>query len=240
MPNPTSSAAPPNVVLGTASFGTGTPQAKFDSDEAARPLLQLLRSHHISALDTARAYPVGNPGSAELVLGLCNAGAWANISTKVTSWQPGSHSPDKIAASVSASLAALRVDAVDIMYLHSPDRATPWEDTCAAMNEQYLRGRFKRFGLSNYTADEVQQICEICHRNGWVRPSVYQGRYNAIIRSAEDQLFPVLRKWGMAFFAYRYGGASQKFCPAKNNLAEIWPLSYTTPISPLYILITTL
>ncbi|KAL6154628.1 hypothetical protein ACJQWK_00934 [Exserohilum turcicum] len=37
-----------------------------------------------------------------------------------------------------------------------------------------------------------------------------------------------------------YGGASQKFCPAKNNLAEIWPLSYTTPISPLYILITTL
>jgi aflatoxin B1 aldehyde reductase len=198
--------APPTLVLGTASFGTGTPQAKFHSEESARPLLQLLQAHGVTALDTARAYPVGNPGSAELVLGLLNVATWADISTKVNSWQNGSHSAANIASSISASLAALRVESVDIMYLHSPDRSTPWEETCVAMNEQFLLGRFKRFGLSNYTADEVQQICEICESRGWIRPSVYQGRYNAIIRSGEDELFPVLRKWGIAFYAYRYAG----------------------------------
>jgi aflatoxin B1 aldehyde reductase len=206
MPAHTTPSAAPAVVLGTASFGTGTPQAKFYSEETARPLLQLLQSRGVTALDTARAYPVGNPGSAELILGSLNVATWADISTKVTSWQPGSHSPANIAASVSASLAALRVEAVDIMYLHSPDRSTPFEETCVAMNEQWVLGRFKRFGLSNFTAAEVEQICEICERRGWVKPSVYQGRYNAIIRSGEDELFPVLRKWGIAFFAYRYGG----------------------------------
>ncbi|KAF2132458.1 Aldo/keto reductase [Dothidotthia symphoricarpi CBS 119687] len=194
--------SPPAVVLGTASFGTGTPQAKFNSEETTRPLLQLLQSRGITALDTARAYPVGNPGSAELVLGTLGVGEWASISTKVTSWQPGAHSAASIASSVPISLAALRVEAVDIMYLHSPDRGTSWEETCAAMHEQWKLGRFKRFGLSNYTAAEVHEICVVCERRGWVRPSVYQGRYNAIIRSGEEELFPILRKWGIAFFAY--------------------------------------
>lgn len=200
--------SPPAVVLGTASFGTGTPQAKFDSEATAGPLLQLLQSRGVTALDTARAYPVGNPGSAELVLGTLGVGSWAKISTKVTSWQPGSHSTASIVASVDTSLAALRVEVVDIMYLHSPDRATSWEETCAIMHEQWKLGRFKHFGLSNYTAAEVQEICEVCESKGWNRPSVYQGRYNAIIRSGEAELFPVLRKWGISFFAYRYVGST--------------------------------
>ena len=206
MSTKTASAASPTLVFGTASFGTGTPQAKFDSEESARPLLNLLQSRGVTAIDTARAYPVGNPGSAELILGLLNVATWGDISTKVNSWQVGAHSATNIAKSVSTSLAALRVESVDIMYLHAPDRTTPWEETCVAMNEQHLLGRFKRFGLSNYTAAEVQQICEICERRGWVRPSVYQGRYNAIIRSGEEELFPVLRRWGIAFYAYRYAG----------------------------------
>jgi aflatoxin B1 aldehyde reductase len=220
--------APPAVVLGTASFGTGTPQAKFNSEETARPLLQLLQSRGITTLDTARAYPVGNPGSAELLLGTLQVGSWANVSTKVTSWQLGCHSAANIAASVPTSLAALRVEAVDILYLHSPDRSTPWEETCAAMHQQWKLGRFKRFGLSNYTANEVDQICKICDSRGWIRPSVYQGRYNAIIRSGEADLFPVLRGWGIAFYAYRCDRPRSSLIPV-TAITNLLPISLVPP-----------
>lgn len=45
-------------------------------------------------------------------------------------------------------------------------------------------------------------ICEICIKNDWVRPSVYQGVYNALHRTVENELFPCLRHYGMGFYAY--------------------------------------
>ena len=49
---------------------------------------------------------------------------------------------------------------------------------------------------------EVAQICEICDKNGWVQPSVYQGVYNALHRSVEPELLPCLRHYGIAFYNY--------------------------------------
>lgn len=193
---------PARIVFGTASFGTGTSQAKFNSPETALSVLSVLRARGITDIDTARAYPVGSPGTAEVLLGAVSAHEWATISTKVTSWMPGAHAVQNIAASVDSSLAALGVDKVDIMYLHAPDRTTPFEETCRAMDAEWRKGKFARFGISNYRADEVEEIVSICERAGLVKPSVYQGRYNAIIRSGEEKLFPVLRKHGIAFYAY--------------------------------------
>ena len=59
-----------------------------------------------------------------------------------------------------------------------------------------------QFGLSNYTAEEVEQIVQICKENNYVLPSVYQGNYNAITRNNEDKLFPVLRREKISFYAY--------------------------------------
>ena len=72
------------------------------------------------------------------------------------------------------------------------------------MNKAYTEGKFKFFGLSNYTADEVEEIVQICEAKGYLKPSVYQGQYNPIIRSGEKELFPLLRKHGIAFYAWRY------------------------------------
>ena len=193
----------PRIVFGTASFGTGTSQAKFNSPETALPLLSVLRSHGITDIDAARAYPVGSPGTCEALLGAVSVHTWATISTKVTSWIPGAHSAPAIATSVAESLAALGVEKVDIMYLHAPDRGTPFEETCRAMDAEWKKGKFARFGISNYRADEVEAIVGICDREGLVKPSVYQGRYNAIIRGGEETLFPMLRKHGIGFYAYR-------------------------------------
>ena len=87
-------------------------------------------------------------------------------------------------------------------YLHGPDRSVPYEDTLRTVNELYKEGKFKRFGVSNYTAWEVAEIVGICRANGYVQPSVYQGIYNAIQRKVEPELLPCLRKFGIAFFAF--------------------------------------
>ena len=92
--------------------------------------------------------------------------------------------------------------AVDIWYLHGPDRTTPYEVTLKAVNELYKEGKFKRFGISNYMFWEVAEIVGICRSNGWVQPTVYQGMYNAIQRKVEPELFPCLRKFGIAFYEF--------------------------------------
>ncbi|OOO14002.1 NADP-dependent oxidoreductase domain-containing protein [Aspergillus flavus] len=192
----------PHIIFGTAAFGTGSPLAKIQDVETAAPIIVTLQARNVTDVDTARAYPVGSPGAAERLLGELGVPTWANLSTKVNSWAPGTHTAEGIQQSVAQSLEALKTDKVDIMYLHAPDRHTPFEETCRAMDAEYRKGKFARFGISNYTADEVEEIVSICEKHGFVKPSVYQGRYNPIIRSGETQLFPVLRRHGISFYAY--------------------------------------
>jgi aflatoxin B1 aldehyde reductase len=90
------------------------------------------------------------------------------------------------------------------MFIHAPDRTTPFAETMEAVDKEYRAGKFEEFGLSNFNATEVEECVEICRKNGYVVPTVYQGQYNAITRGAEKSLFPVLRKHGMRFHAFRY------------------------------------
>jgi aflatoxin B1 aldehyde reductase len=72
-----------------------------------------------------------------------------------------------------------------------------------AMDAAYLANEFKKFGISNYTAGEVEEIVAVCERNRWVKPSVYQGQHNAITRRHKDEMLPILRNHGISFYAYR-------------------------------------
>lgn len=56
-------------------------------------------------------------------------------------------------------------------------------------------------------ADQVQKIVTICEEDGFVRPSIYQGQYSAIVRSREKELFPCLRKPNLAICAWRSAAA---------------------------------
>lgn len=90
-----------------------------------------------------------------------------------------------------------------MFYLHGPDRSTPFEDTLREVNKLHQEGRFHRFGISNYMSWEVAQICEICAKHKWIRPTVFQGIYNALQRSIEAELVPCLRHYGIALYAFQ-------------------------------------
>lgn len=199
----------PVIVLGAANVGDTKVDklAKYDTPEEVKAFLDAFYEHGGRHLDTSRNYSPGAPGSSEPRLGAADAGSRFDIDTKVLGI-PGTgptHTAQQIKQSINQSIADLKLPEgvkIDVMYLHIPDRETPFEETCEAINEAYQLGQFKRFGLSNYTADEVEKIVAICKEKGFVAPTVYQGQYNPLVRSGEDTLFPVLRKHGIAFYAY--------------------------------------
>jgi aflatoxin B1 aldehyde reductase len=112
------------------------------------------------------------------------------------------HSAEDLRIHLLASLKALKAKKVHIFYLHAPDRNVPFEETFKALDELHKEGYFEKLGLSNFMSWEVAYANEICIQNGWIRPTVYQGVYNAFQRSVEAELFSCLRKYQMGFFAF--------------------------------------
>jgi len=109
---------------------------------------------------------------------------------------------DSVIKQTEASLKAMGIDSIDILYLHSPDINTGIEDTLQGISHLYESGKIKEFGLSNYPAWKVVDIFHRCDKMGTIKPSVYQGCYNAITRSMEFELIPALRELGMRQYNY--------------------------------------
>jgi aflatoxin B1 aldehyde reductase len=126
------------------------------------------------------------------------------LATKHYPFQPGQHSPEKIRAALETSLKELNAEksGVDIFYLHAADRSIPFKVTLEAVNEMHKEGKFKRLGLSNFTSFEVAEVALTCQANGWVRPTIWQGMYNAITRSIETELIPACKRYGLDIVVY--------------------------------------
>lgn len=70
--------------------------------------------------------------------------AHLKIATKVYPGFPGAHEAEHLSKQFRQSLAALKTQKVDILYLHAPDYATPFEVTIKAIDNLYREGHFKR------------------------------------------------------------------------------------------------
>ncbi|KAJ9137482.1 Aflatoxin b1-aldehyde reductase [Pleurostoma richardsiae] len=195
------------VVFGAMTLGReGAEQARVHDLKDCAEILDVFQRHGHNEVDTARTY---GGGSSEEYLGQLD---WQKrgivMDTKLSpnagaaGGKAYTHKPETLKAALKESLAALNTEKVDMWYLHAPDRNTPYEDTLREVNNLYKEGYFRRFGISNYAAWEVAQICEICIRNGWKRPDAYQGVYNALHRAVEPELLPCLRYYGIALYEF--------------------------------------
>ncbi|RAH52045.1 aldo/keto reductase [Aspergillus piperis CBS 112811] len=196
--------SPLNLVLGAGNVGDKSvdPTARFDTPDEVNAYFGAFAARGYHQIDTARLYSPMAPGSSEPRIGAINVGDKYILDTKVKSGQPGCHTKEKVLEEIDLSLDALKIKQINTEYLHLPDRETPFEEACEAMDQAHREGKIKHWGLSNYTAEEVQRIIDICEERSFVKPSVYQGHYNPIVRSGEKCLFPLLRKHRIAFYAY--------------------------------------
>jgi len=192
------------IILGTMAIGGDA------SDQVSTQMIKLFAKQGFPELDSAIMYC---GGKTEKTLGriLEKEKLEYSIATKANPWFDGTSSkttpqgglrPEYLRKQMEISLRNLRVNSIDIFYLHAPDHDTPLEDTLRGVNDLFVEGKFKHFGLSNFSAWQVVQIYYLCKANGYVLPTVYQGMYNCITRNVEDELFPALRSCGIRFYCY--------------------------------------
>ncbi len=183
------------AILGTMTFSD-----QVNRDTAAA-MVNEFRDTGFDELDSAYVYCGGNT---EKLLGdLQQAGelTGCKLATKVNP-KAGGLSPESVNNQFSTSLERMHLERVDLLYLHQPDLDTPILKTLEALQKHYDAGRFVRLGLSNYAAWQVAEIVCLCEQHGFVKPSVYQGMYNAFTRDVERELFLCLKNFDIAFYVY--------------------------------------
>lgn len=172
----------PRVILGLMTFGPDEAAgARVTSLDEYNRCLDYFQQQGYSEVDTARAYIGGRQEA------FTKDAHWKErglaLATKCYPSKPGIHKPAVLREQLETSLKELGTDCVDIFYLHAADRSVPFAETLEAVNTFHTEGKFVQLGLSNFTAFEVAEVVMTCKANGWVRPSIYQGMYNAISRS---------------------------------------------------------
>ncbi|KAK6080960.1 aldehyde reductase [Seiridium cupressi] len=187
---------PVPLTWGCASVYTG---GAYDTTATIEELFAVLHEVGITHLDSAQLY-----GDCEVLLGGANVAArHFTIDSKTPGgWVSGSLEPGKLKADFHTTLMNLGVTKLDTFYIHGPDPTAPIEPALQALDDLHREGYFDRLGLSNFTADEVAAVHQLCAKRGWLIPSVYQGSYSAFSRRQETELFPTLRKLGLSFSAY--------------------------------------
>jgi L-glyceraldehyde 3-phosphate reductase len=99
-------------------------------------------------------------------------------------------------SSLDQSLRRMGLDYVDIFYSHLPDPETPLEETMGALDTIVRQGKAIYAGLSNYSADQTRQACDILARLG-TPCLIHQPKYSMFERWVEDGLLDVLGERGI-------------------------------------------
>ncbi|MGC3966968.1 MAG: aldo/keto reductase [Pirellulales bacterium] len=94
------------------------------------------------------------------------------------------------------SLARLRMDHVDLLYLHGPDPATPLRESAGELRRLMEEGKTRAVGASNVTVAQLEEFRAEC-------PVVaVQPHYNMLQREIEAELLPYCREHDIAVCSY--------------------------------------
>ncbi|GAC1344334.1 MAG: aldo/keto reductase [Acetobacteraceae bacterium] len=188
------------LCLGTMNFGGPTDEA------TAGRIVARAAEAGVNFIDTADGY---TDGRSEEIVGRAVAAArdaWV-VATKFANTRAkdangGGTSRKWMLRAVEASLKRLGTSYIDVYYLHKEDHATPLEETVRAMGELVRQGKVRYFGVSNYRAWRVAEICSLCDRMGLDRPVVSQPYYHALNRTPETEHLPACGHYGLGVFPY--------------------------------------
>jgi aryl-alcohol dehydrogenase-like predicted oxidoreductase len=188
------------LCLGTMMFGGAT-----DAATAGR-IVARAKEQGVNFIDTADGY---NAGRSEETVGraIGNNRAWWVLATKCAN--PTGEGPNArglsrrhVFQAVEASLKRLSTDVIDLLYLHKEDHATPLAETVHALADLIRAGKIRHFGVSNYRAWRVAEICALCDQAGIDRPVASQPLYNALNREVEIEHLPACNHFGLGVVPY--------------------------------------
>ena len=188
------------ICLGTMNFGGATDEAT-----SAR-IIGSAREAGINFIDSADVY---GDGRSEEIVGRAiksSRNAWV-VATKVGNAMSKIRNHRGLSRvwmtqACEASLRRLGVEAIGVYYLHREDHGTALEETVLAIADLVRAGKIRHFGVSNFRAWRVAEICNICDRLGIGRPVVSQPYYNAMNRMPEVEHLPACGNYGIGVVPY--------------------------------------
>ena len=104
--------------------------------------------------------------------------------------------PAYVREAAEASLKRLKLDVIDLYYLHRVDPTVPIEETVGAMEELVKEGKVRYLGLSEAAPETIRRA----HRTHPI--SALQTEYSLWSREPEDAILPTVRELGIGFVAY--------------------------------------
>jgi len=194
-----------NLNVSRICFGTMTFGGQTDHDAAAR-MLDLCVDAGINFLDTANVY---NNGASEEMLGRLLEGRRDRfiVASKVRNKMGDGVDMAGLARgaifrAIDDSLRRLRMDYLDIYYLHLPDYAVPIEESLDALNELVKLGKVRYTATSNYSAWQMAEMLWIAQRKGYPAPYIAQPMHNLIARGIEQEYLPMCKQFGVSNIVY--------------------------------------
>jgi aryl-alcohol dehydrogenase-like predicted oxidoreductase len=202
------------IVFGCGNFGGigSAPHLRRagDSEKQTLELLDHARRVGIRRFDTANTY---GGGASEIVLGkwLRSQGSAfvqsAQIATKVGNphgCPPGETplSRTQIGYHLNRSLRRLRLERIDLYYIHEFDRVTPLDETLGAFERAVETGKIDRFGISNAALADVKAVRDLAGSSLASRFEYVQNEYNMLATADAEALIPCCAEHGLHYTAF--------------------------------------
>lgn len=199
------------ICLGTMTFGS--PVSEADSIHLVRYALD---ECGINFVDTANMYEGYNRyagssgGVAEEILGKAVAGRRDQfiLATKVgmkvgTSPEDENTSPEAIRTQLRRSLKRMNTDYVDLYYLHRYDPNTDPHAIARAIGAELHAGTIRSWGVSNYTAQQLQALLSASKDEGIAPPAMCQPSMSLLNTSALEEMLPLCFREGIGVIPYQ-------------------------------------
>jgi aryl-alcohol dehydrogenase-like predicted oxidoreductase len=208
------------VGLGTNNF------AGRLHDEAARLVLGEALELGINFIDTADVYGRGSEegtGGSESQLGRLMAGRRTRFVLATKVGMPMGESPFErgasrrwIVAEAENSLRRLRTDYIDLYQIHTPDPATPIEESLRALDDLVTSGKVRYVGHSNFAGWQIADAAWTARTEHLARPISAQMHYNLLVRGIGAEVIPACQAHGLGiipYFPLESGFLTGKYAP---------------------------
>lgn len=120
--------------------------------------------------------------------------------------------------SIDGSLRRLGTDYLDLYQCHRFDPETPLLETAAAMDDLIRRGKVLYWGVSQWPAERITEVVDLCRRERLHAPISNQPLYNLFERGIEVDVLPASERAGLGQIVYSplaQGVLSGKYLPGQ-------------------------
>lgn len=189
------------LCLGTMGFGTENGWGADKEDSFV--IMDAYANAGGNFLDTANMYKLG---TSEKIIGeyLTNHDrdyfvVATKYSLKDNSTNPNASGNNRknMMRSVEESLKRLQTDFIDLLYLHIWDDITPIDEVLRGMDDLVRQGKVNYVAISDTPAWIVSKGNTLAELMGWSQFVALQIEYSLIARTAERELIPMARHYGI-------------------------------------------